>query len=372
VKVYPEFTFMADTDTGIDTFTSHPSTDPDPHLPSQLNQYLYLPPEQLTANEANEKARPMESAERRAARVREMAESIACNGQEYPVLVVEVSEGESVTYEYVDGGCRVEAIALLNEQYGLTLDQPKELKLVWCSLLNPTDDLFKIAVVANLHRTQNSIMEMAYIVHEARERNGWTGRGSTQKVADYLGILPSRVSEFEKMLHAPQAVKSRIESGEIQSMDAALKLLQAPPKQQEEIMTRAEQIAREEEKEEPDGRVDAVGDAGDDIPDAVPSRPKRPKKVKIQAKHVQQAKREKQMEVPRTRAQMLDWVVGCTVSPYPAPVRVWAKEFERWAKGKSSDEAMTKLFDEAVHSPIKWKPRKGNLPKKGPKAKGKK
>ena len=97
---------------------------------SQKNPSLYLEPELLTANEANEKARPAEKTEDRKARVEQMARSIGLNGQEYPVKIVEIEDAESqvVTYEYVDGGCRVEAIALLNETPG-ALPPMK----VWCS-----------------------------------------------------------------------------------------------------------------------------------------------------------------------------------------------------------------------------------------------
>ena len=138
----------------------------------QLNMSLYLAPEQLTANEANEKARPAEKPEDRARRVADMAASILANGQEYPVLVVEASEGDVTTYEYVDGGCRVEAIAKLNEENG------KVPRQVWCSLVDPKTDLFRQAVVANLHRTQNSLADMGHIVQEAFDRNGWRGRGA--------------------------------------------------------------------------------------------------------------------------------------------------------------------------------------------------
>ncbi len=182
----------------------------------QLNQNIYLAPEQLTANEANEKARPAERPEDRAARVKIMAQSIAANGQELPVLIVEKTEDDVTTYEYVDGGCRVEAIASLNENGSAPIQ-------VWCSLVDPGDDLFKKAVTANIHRTQNSLLDMAHIVQEAFERNSWKGRGGGKKVAEYLGILESRVSEYQKLLHAPPDIKAKIDSGELTSLEAALK-----------------------------------------------------------------------------------------------------------------------------------------------------
>jgi ParB-like chromosome segregation protein Spo0J len=216
----------------------------------QRNQSLYLAPEQLSPNEANEKARPSETSAERAARVAAMAESIRANGQQYPVLVVQVEEGNVVTYEYVDGGCRVEAIARLNDQSVGTEYSTDGLLwkplVVWCSLVNPTEDLFRLACAGNMHRTQNSILDMALICQEARERNGWHGWGVGRKVAQYLGVSEPRVCEYEKLLKAPKAIQERIRSGEIATMDAALRLMGVEPCKQEQVVERAVEIAEEE------------------------------------------------------------------------------------------------------------------------------
>jgi hypothetical protein len=208
--------------------------------PEILNRNVYLWPEELTANEANDKARPNEPPATRVARVDAMMKSIEANGQELPVLVVEVVDGDTVTYEYIDGGCRVEARAKLNDAH------PEDRKRVWCSLVDSTGDHYRTAVISNLHRTANSIIEMAHICQHVQERNGWKGRGAGQKVAEYLGLSNSRVSEFLKLLRAPKSVICRIESGELMSLDAALKAMSVPEEKRERVIDRAVEIAQEE------------------------------------------------------------------------------------------------------------------------------
>jgi len=312
---------------------------------TQRNQYLYLDPAQLAANEANEKARPNESPESRRKRVEEMAESIAANGQEYPVLVVEIDSDDAVTYEYVDGGCRVEAIAHLNERANF---QPMQ---VWCSLLDPRSDLFRTAATANLHRTQNSILDMAYIVQEARERNGWKGRGTGQKIAEYLGLSPSRVSEYEKVLHAPQSVRQRIESGEIVSLDAALKLMGVPAAEQEHVAERAAEIAEEEQGD--DREVHASNVRADDRnvgqhDSAPPAAMRGGAKTKVKAKHVARAAREVGHKSPRSKADILVFFAKLVINGYPAPVQAFAKYLAEWAAGSGTDKKLAELFDLAV------------------------
>jgi hypothetical protein len=312
------------------------------HLVEQLNQNLYLSPEQLTANEANEKARPAEKPEARAERVKLMASSIASNGQELPVLIVEKEDDGVVTYEYVDGGCRVEAVASLNE----TLATPLT---VWCSLVDPTEDLFKKAVTANIHRTQNSNMDMAHIVQEAFDRNGWRGRGGGGKVAEYLGILPSRVSEYQKILHAPADIQAKINSGEIASLDAALKLMALPADKREEITAGAVRIAEEEQAERDTKRTSKRG--GNPRPDVPLYKPGKHKPATVKAKHVAKAAKEAGVETatPRAKSEISEFFEAVSEAAYPKAAVAFAEYFVgTWMKGEGTDRHARALFDAAV------------------------
>ncbi len=318
----------------------------------QLNQNLYLAPEQLTANEANEKARPAEKPEDRAARVRLMAQSIAANGQELPVLAVEVTADDVTTYEYVDGGCRVEAIATLNNS---PADFPEgvgghDLK-VWCSLVEPDADLFKLATSANIHRTQNSMLDMAHIVQEAFDRNGWRGKGGGKKVAEYLGIQESRVSEYQKLLHAPPDVKSKIESGEIATLEAALKLMSMPADKREEVGRRAAEIAQEEADEAAEKKGKRKGNLTPKVPEFKPGKHK-PNVAKVKTKHVERAAKESGVETsstPRAKSEISEFFEQVSAAAYPKPAVAFAEYFVgTWMKGDGSDRKARELFDAAV------------------------
>lgn len=286
-----------------------------------VTETLFLAPEQLTRNEANEKARPGETAAEHEARVDAMMQSIRLNGQKYPVLIAQVTDvaddgSEIERYEYVDGEVRVEAIAKLAAEGNGGPD------VVRCEVLPEGTDLFRTAVVGNLHRTQNSLLQMAGIVQETRERNGWTGRGGSKLTAEYLGIQPSRVSEYEKLLRAPNGVKAKIESGQITALDAALKIMTVPESQRDETLRTAQEIADEEKEQrkakERATRTEKLADAvtgiaddskADDRPEPQPDgSADESKPARVTGRHVAEAARRTspQTSLARSRQQLLD------------------------------------------------------------------
>jgi hypothetical protein len=376
---------------------------------TQKNHQLYLAPDSLTANEANEKARPTETPDQRKARVKTMATSIADAGKQLvPVLVAEVDNGDDTySYEYVDGGARVDAVKLIREHPddfadGHAPGWAASLE-VWCVLADPDVDLFRQAIVSNLHRTQNSLLDMASICREVRERNGWSGHGAQTKVAGYLGLLPSRVSEYEKLLMAPNSLVRRIQSGEVQTLDVALRLMSPsiPEDKREQVAERASELAAEEVEDtelddpedilaedagltiitpktsdEPDGQAGnsragktaAQGGSSKPAPKADKPKPK----PKVQAKHVREAAREvgvKGAVTARTRDEIVTGLakLGAKAGT-KGQVLVWlAKE---WCTGQKSDKEALRVVNagRAVFSPVKPAPKKASKPAKTKKA----
>jgi ParB-like chromosome segregation protein Spo0J len=330
----------------------------------QKNQNLYLAPEQLTANEANEKARPAEKPEDRALRVAQMAASIVSNGQEYPVLIIKLEDDGVTTYEYVDGGCRVEAIAKLNE------DMPDQVRTVWCSVVDPNDDLFKKAVVANLHRTQNSILDMGHIIQEVGDRQGWKGKGAGKKIAEYLGIGESRVSEFKKILAVEGPVKVMIESGEVSSADAALKLMAVKPEHLESVSVRAKEIAKEDDDAaEKKAKAKRAHNPNPKVPEFKTGKHK-PNIPKVKAKHVEQAKRETGVSPsPRPKSEIVAFFELISPAAYGPKAVAFAEYMVKWMGGEGTDRTLREKFDAladtAKKSPApKAKPAKVSAKKK--------
>lgn len=209
-----------------------------------INRNIYLLPGELSPNEANLKARPAETTADRARRVADMVQSIKGAGQTTPVLVMEISDdGGTVHYEYVEGGSRVDAIAQINAAHALLAKPVAPIK-VWCSVLPGDTDTFRTAVVSNIHRFGNSILELGAICKETAERNGFSGRGMVKKIAAYLGISEPRVVEYMRVNEkASPALRAKIISGEVTSLEVALKILDMPVEKQDVITARAAEIA---------------------------------------------------------------------------------------------------------------------------------
>ena len=318
---------------------------------------LYLAPHQLEPNDANERARPGESIEERQKRGEQIAHSIAVSGQIHPVLVVELDSDTEFDeegtprkrYEYVDGGARVDAVRMIADGSD-----------VWCSIVDPASDLFRMALSANIHRTQNSILQMSEIISDVRERNGWNGRGGQQKVCEYLGLQQSQVSGYEKISRAPKAVRDLIASGEVGTVDAALKLMSVKPEELPLVTKRAQELAGAEEKKvvpapvlvppTPSPAVDAEEEETKTEAATAPTAAKSKKPAKVTAKHVQQAAREVgSTAVPLTRAELLAAFDELRGLPYPQA----AKNFIEYlvdvhAPGKGGDREFERLFDAAV------------------------
>lgn len=329
----------------------------------QLNRNIYLPPELIAAHADNIKARPTEALAARQARVQAMAESIKQIGQSHPVLVIETQDDDDYIYEYVDGGCRVEAIALLNAA-GL-YDQ----KRVWCSIVPSDVDLYRIAVSSNIHRTQNSLLDMAHICREVRERNGWKGRGAGNKVAEYLGLQRSRVSEYEKLLTAPPKIMERIISGELPTLDAVMKLLTVEPAQQPAVLERAQEIAQTERRaakpkkvkpESVDVESEATIPVTEELVQALasgqatlePNPELEPEPEPIKARHIAAATEEvtgKRLS-PRNRADTIEFFEQFSAGAgYAKPVLKFCEYFvETFLPGGGDGKTAVKLFDTMV------------------------
>lgn len=328
------------------------------------NVSIYVLPELLTANETNEKARPGEDKARRAARVLRMAASIKAGRQNQPVLVTEISDDSGIHYEYIDGGSRVEAIALINAERA-ALPKPLLPMNVWCSIVPGDSDFFQTAVVSNLVREDNSILEIAAIVRETEERNGWAGkRGANRKIADYLSMPESRVSEFKKINDkATPKLKAMMASGEITSVDAAIKLVGLPDDKIESVADRALEIAKEREAEKANavakvenaggelvpGEVVMTGISGP-IPDGavLTSASSDPAvAANVSTSDVRQAASEQGESVgPLNKKDILEFFAEKTGPAYSDEIKKFCEYFvDSYAKGLGTDRTANKLFD---------------------------
>lgn len=329
-------------------------------LTSEREQ-IYLSPEQLVQSEANEKARPTETPEQRKKRVQDMVESITANGQEYPVLVKKIAgeDGDQAVYEYADGGSRVDALTQMGSMS------------IWCSVLPDDTDMFRVAVTGNLHRAQATPLDMAYIVQETFDRQGFKGTGAGKRVAEYLGIPQSRVSEYQKLLKdVTPAIKEMLLEGKITTLDAALELLNTPVEHQEEVAQIAEAVAQEEGEKK--AKKEREHNPRPDVPVFDPS------KARVTKKNVVTAKKKLGVQASgkqsgKTKEQILDFFEGYTEQGYwHKTITEFALYFRKWVEGKGDDQFAYKMFEriatkEAVPEGVKEREKAEQTAKAEPK-----
>lgn len=324
------------------------------------NVSIYVLPELLVANEANEKARPGEDAAKRVARVARMAQSIKAGRQNQPVLVTEITDADGIHYEYIDGGSRVQAIALINAERA-ALPKPLAPMNVWCSIVPGDSDFFQTAVVSNLVREDNSILELAAIVRETEERQGWAGkRGANRKIADYLSMPESRVSEFKKINDkATPKLRAMMASGEITSVDAAIKLVGLPDDKIESVADRALEIAKEREAEKastssPTPAVVITGQDGVTTSESnliadptTGTTDPTTATTSVSTSDVRQAASEQGETVgPLTKKDILDFFAEKCGPAYSDEIKKFCEYFvDSYAKGLGTERTANKLFD---------------------------
>ena len=315
--------------------------------PVTMNTSIYLKASQLTPNEANEKARPGELPEARAKRIEKIASSIKALNQFAPVLVIEVEDDSTVRYEYVDGGGRVDAISLLNSQ-----GDPRP---VWCSVLPGDVDLFQTAVRNNLDRFGNSVTELIAIVRESMERNGWSGRGANKKTATYLGLPESRVAELLKIAaQATPKMRTLMASGEIATVETALRLVSLPDDKIDEIVTGAVEIAKEKavEKAKADPKVKSgtmvvTSETRGHLVEEAFLPDSKPAKVSVGISDVREAAQNAGETIgPLPKKDLLEFFAEKCGPAYSSEVQAFCDYFVgTYAKGQGTDRTCNKLFD---------------------------
>lgn len=328
-----------------------------------LNTSIYLMASTLIANEANQKARPGELPDDRAKRIAKLAQSIKDLKQLAPVLVIEVDDESSVHYEYIDGGGRVDAIAALNAQ--------GDNRPVWCTILPGDTDLFRTAVRNNIDRFQNSVLELVSIVRESQERNNWKGRGANKKTAEYLGMAESRIAELLKIGNlATPKLKAMMASGEVNTIEAALRLVGLPEDKIDVVAVGAVEIAKERAVNKEATKA-AASDSGivivseTDVTEttsdlieapvssaststASPAASTSPAKpVVVGTADIRQAAQNEGETVgPLSKKELLEFFAEKCGPAYSAEVQAFCLYFvETYAKGQGTDRTANKLFD---------------------------
>lgn len=193
--------------------------------------------------------------ETEAEEIERLAGSIEAEGQLQPVRVrveqVQVSSGESVPqYHLIMGHRRVKSIHLINMRNGG--NPRKVLAVVNGESINDKDAL-RQAIHENLQRKNMPPMDMAYNCDRVRREFGWAGVKNTKKVAEFMGVSPATVTQYEKLLKLDADKQKLVNSG-LLSADAAMEVQSnVKPEEQAAVIEdakREQEQAQEEHKAE--------------------------------------------------------------------------------------------------------------------------
>jgi ParB-like chromosome segregation protein Spo0J len=119
---------------------------------------------------------------------------------------------------------------------------------VLCTLVADDEDKFEVAAHENLQQKSLTTMEFALLCAETRKRYDWQGESNTMKVAKFLGVSKTQVTQHEKLLLLSKAEQRQVHTGAI-TAQAAFDLASIDPALRESIVKRAAEIEAEELKQ---------------------------------------------------------------------------------------------------------------------------
>lgn len=288
------------------------------------------------------------------AQIDDLARSMFEQGQLQPLGIRKAPENG---YYYVSfGRRRLAAAQQIEKQTG----QPFPLT----GILNnkSDDDAWTSAIYENVHRRNNSPIELANLMMEVKKRKGYDGPDWTKHVAAFLHVSRATVTQTTKLLKLSKSLQSKVHFG-VFSAQSALDIAQSEDtKRQEELAERAEELAEEEERVKPrsaKGGTTSTGNGSADEPTPQSASRKgtpgkagkdaeegseEAEKGKVKRKHVLKAARELEVtEKPRTRGELLAFwsELADSTDPYSDEILEFANFYAtKYAAGKASDRQM--------------------------------
>lgn len=185
-------------------------------------------------------------------RISALADSMREVGQITPIRVQRVhgsGGSESGGYSIIAGHRRVEAAKLIP---GFKLQ----------AVVDSGRDEFavrKAAIHENTKRRGYTPLQLALLIQETRQLNGWQGSDKTRTVSNYFGVSPATITQHEKLLTKPTGmsdgdfaeIRERVHTGRITADTAFAVLTDVEPAKAVEILDIAaeEQVLEEKTKQ---------------------------------------------------------------------------------------------------------------------------
>lgn len=283
-----------------------------------------------------------------------------------PIVVAPSAKEGGPRYMVIAGRRRIAAAKLYNLGH-----DPIKLKAIVDEIgegKGKSAVMFQHALHENIHRKNLTEMDFAFDCKFVREKmGGKTTAAVTQKVANFFGCSPAKVTEAEKLLSLPEDIQMQVGKGEL-SGEAARELIKhgKTAEERKEILEKAKQKQKEEEKEpesaETAETMPATAGGVEVHTEAAPvKKGKKARKTKtVKTKHVRAAAREVTgASTKRSRGDILDFFRSQLgpANGYPnGAIHVFCDGFIGWAEGKLSDRKLNVLWDNLVEKTDRGKP----------------
>jgi ParB/RepB/Spo0J family partition protein len=288
-----------------------------------------LPVDSIHTDEVTEvrsrKANPAAEAKK----VAELATSMESEGQIQPIVVR--PDGAADAWKIIAGARRCAAGRVIQTKTGKPY-------LIKAMIVQKTDaEARKAAIHENLQRENYTAPELARLIADMRERNGWQNAANwSDLVAKELGVSRATVTEHYKLLQLKPELLKKGESGQMSAQSLLLTAGVAETRQ-DAVIKRAEELAEKEEKKAPKSDAKAKGAEEE--------------KGKVKHKHVLKAAREQDAlkdYKPRNRGEIMAFAdeILESADPYHPLIQDYFKTFrDKWATGRVGDRGLLNKLD---------------------------
>lgn len=355
------------------------------HIPQPTAQIIFeIDPENILIDPDLRALRAWSGGSAQELSLPQLAKTMYEDGQRYPVLMFQTDEG-LVLYE---GHRRREAAVIIREEYDATW----MLKAILDTEMD-ADKALRAACLADSQHEKFTPMEIAHNIRFIRSRFDWRGGSNTAKVAEFLGVSPATVTQYERLAKAPESVQKDVEAGRL-TPSAALDLISATSKvpevdkedvqaavvehaqtlankdksKQKRTPVTPEQAAIAKRTAEAAGRdrerramVQAQAEAeGKPAPELAPVVESTPTPAPVTGKHIRQAARQMLPDVKLKAPKMSEAVelIEQWAGPaYPAIMSAFAGTFADWGRGKKSNKVLEAAWDDIADALAGKKPK---------------
>lgn len=218
-------------------------------------------------------------------------------------------------------------------------------------------DPLRKACVSNMQREQLTPMELATLISRIRSENNWLNFVGAKKVAEYLGIDVTTVTQHDRFLSADEATKRELQDGTL-TAHGAFTMLTVKPAERADVIERAKGKQRDIDARKITEPAIGHGDRAKVAPpsDSHADNKEREDSGKLTQPAIIAAIRDtpdvSEKPIPRTRKELIEFFMGLDGPAYGfsnGATRQFVDYFcNAFAVGSGTEKTMLRKFDSMV------------------------